>query len=112
MFKGKTDVVVTDGFTGNIVLKTGEGFADTFQSLLGMGQSFRVDSQLQGSALVHYIDLTSMAKRIDYKEYGGACLLGVNGNVIVAHVCCSVCCLRSRSDNTNITANAGKSKED
>ncbi len=85
MFKGKVDVVVTDGFTGNIVLKTGEGFADTFQSLLGIGQSFRVDSQLQGSALVHYIDLTSMAKRIDYKEYGGACLLGVNGNVIVAH---------------------------
>jgi glycerol-3-phosphate acyltransferase PlsX len=85
MFKGKTDVVVTDGFTGNIVLKTGEGFADTFQSLLGIGQSFGIDSQLQGSALVHYIDLTSMAKRIDYKEYGGACLLGVNGNVIVAH---------------------------
>jgi glycerol-3-phosphate acyltransferase PlsX len=85
ILKGKADVIVTDGFTGNIVLKTIEGFGDTFQSLLGIGQSFRVDHHLQGSALVHYVDLTSMVNRMDYKEYGGACLLGINGNIIVAH---------------------------
>jgi len=82
---GRVDVVVTDGFTGNIVLKTLEGLGDTFQGLLGIGQSTKVDQQLQGSALVHYIDLTSMVKRMDYKEYGGACLLGVKGNIIIAH---------------------------
>ena len=85
ILRGKADVIVTDGFTGNIVLKTMEGFGDTFQDLLGIGQSFKVDHQLQGSALVHYVDLTSMVKRMDYKEYGGACLLGVKGNIIVAH---------------------------
>lgn len=85
LLSGKSDVIVTDGFTGNIVLKSLEGFVDIFQHLLGIGQSFNVDRHLQGSALVHYIDLTSMVKRMDYKEYGGACLLGVNGNIIVAH---------------------------
>ena len=85
ILKGKADVLVTDGFTGNIVLKSLEGFVDMFQNLLGIGQSFRVDHHLQGSALVHYADITSMVKRMDYKEYGGACLLGVQGNIIVAH---------------------------
>ena len=81
----KADVVVTDGFTGNIVLKALEGFGDAFLNVLGMGRSFKVDQQLQGSALVHYVELASMVKRLDYKEYGGSCLLGVNGNIIVAH---------------------------
>lgn len=81
----KADVVVTDGFTGNIVLKALEGFGDAFLNVLGIGRSFKIDKQLQGSALVHYVELASMAKRMDYKEYGGACLLGVNGNIIVAH---------------------------
>jgi glycerol-3-phosphate acyltransferase PlsX len=85
ILNGKTDVIVTDGFTGNIVLKSLEGFVDIFQHLLGRGQSLNIDRHLQGSALVHYSDLTSMVKRMDYKEYGGACLLGVNGNIIVAH---------------------------
>ena len=81
----KADVVITDGFTGNIVLKALEGFGDAFLNVLGMGRSFKVDEQLQGSALVHYVELASMVKRLDYKEYGGSCLLGVNGNIIVAH---------------------------
>ena len=85
ILKGKTDVLVTDGFTGNIVLKTLEGLGDTFQNVLGTRQSFRVNNQLQGTELVHYVDLTSMSKRMDYKEYGGACLLGTKGNVVVAH---------------------------
>jgi glycerol-3-phosphate acyltransferase PlsX len=85
ILKNKADVIVTDGFTGNIVLKALEGFGDAFLNVLGIGRSFKIDRQLQGSALVHYIELSSMVKRMDYKEYGGACLLGVNGNIIVAH---------------------------
>jgi len=84
ILKGKAHVIVTDGFTGNIVLKTMEGFADTFHASLGIGR-LRADRHLQGSALVHYAELDSMVKRMDYRECGGACLLGVNGNIIVAH---------------------------
>ena len=82
---GKADVIVTDGFTGNILLKTIEGFSDVFQSFVSKSQLLKVDTQLYGSALAHYIDSTSMVRRMDYKEYGGAYLLGINGNVVVAH---------------------------
>lgn len=68
--KRTSDIIVTDGFTGNIVLKTIEGLSDTFfGSLRQAGQHL----------------LGSLARRTDYREYGGACLLGVNGNVIIAH---------------------------
>ena len=77
--KRKADIIVTDGFTGNIVIKTIEGMSDTFlSSARQVGQTF-------SSALLRDIGLGSLARRIDYQEYGGACLLGVNGNVIIAH---------------------------
>jgi phosphate acyltransferase len=82
---GKADVIVTDGFTGNIMLKTMEGFGEFFQNLLPVEQTTQVTQLLQGQSLVHYSDLILKAKRMDYKEYGGACLLGVNGNIIVSH---------------------------
>ena len=85
LLKGKADVIVTDGFTGNMVIKTIEGYSDIFQNLLGLGQASKVDHQLTGAALVNYVELASMVKRMDYKEYGGACLLGISGNVVVAH---------------------------
>jgi glycerol-3-phosphate acyltransferase PlsX len=85
MLKGKADVIVTDGFTGNIVLKTMEGFAGIFQNILGVGRAFELFPRLHGSGLVRYAKLGSLIKRMDYKEYGGACLLGINGNVVVAH---------------------------
>lgn len=80
------DVIVTDGFTGNIVLKTIEGLGDTFMSLLRqVGHVFSTAYHLQGRTLLQDIGLGSWVKRVDYREYGGACLLGVNGNIIVAH---------------------------
>ena len=80
------DVIVTDGFTGNIVLKTIEGLGDTFLSLLGQaGHILSAAYHFQGRALLQDIGLGSWVKRVDYREYGGACLLGVNGNIIVAH---------------------------
>ncbi len=80
-----TDVIVTDGFTGNIVLKTIEGLGDTFLQLRQVGQLFSKAYHLQGRALLLDVGLGSLIKRIDYREYGGACLLGVNGNIIIAH---------------------------
>jgi glycerol-3-phosphate acyltransferase PlsX len=80
------DVIVTDGFTGNIVLKTIEGLGDTFVSLLRHGgHIFSTAYHLRGREFLRDIGLGSWVTRVDYREYGGACLLGVNGTVIVAH---------------------------
>ncbi len=80
------DVVVTDGFTGNIVLKTIEGFNDNFlTSVKEMGHVFSSVSRLKTRDLLRDIGLGAWTKKMDYSEYGGACLLGVNGNVIIAH---------------------------
>ncbi|MFA5316050.1 MAG: phosphate acyltransferase PlsX [Dehalococcoidales bacterium] len=82
----KADVIVTDGFTGNVVLKTMEGLSDMFvHSLNSIGRIFSTLYLRQGRALLNDIGLNSQIKRVDYREYGGACLLGVNGNVIIAH---------------------------
>ncbi len=68
------DVIVTDGFTGNIVLKTLEGLGDT---ILKWRQA--------GRTLLYDVGLGSLIRGVDYQEYGGASLLGVNGNFIIAH---------------------------
>jgi len=84
--KGKADVIVTDGFTGNIVLKTLEGVGDSFQNLQRqLGHALTSAYRVQGRLLLHLTGLGSWAKRMDYREAGGACLIGVNGNVIIAH---------------------------
>ncbi|MDI6815142.1 MAG: phosphate acyltransferase PlsX [Dehalococcoidales bacterium] len=84
--KGIVDIIVTDGFTGNIVLKALEGLGDTFQnSLRQIGHVFASAYRLPIRALHRDIGMDSWAKRVDYREYGGACLLGVNGNIIIAH---------------------------
>jgi glycerol-3-phosphate acyltransferase PlsX len=85
LFKGKTDIVVTDGFTGNIVLKTMEGFGEFFTELIQPERSLKVANGISGRALIQYSEIISKVKHMDYKEYGGACLLGVRGNIIVAH---------------------------
>ena len=84
--RGKTDVIVTDGFTGNIILKTLEGIsAHWLYSLLQSGQVFSKAYRLSLQALNRDIGMDAWAKRLDYRESGGACLLGVNGNIIIAH---------------------------
>ncbi len=84
--KRKADVIVTDGFTGNIVLKTIEGLGDTFVGVAATGRSYFLHCLPPARArLAPGYRLGFLGKRVDYTEYGGACLLGVNGNVIVAH---------------------------
>lgn len=83
--RGTTDILVTDGFTGNIVLKTIEGLGDTFLKLRQVGEILSAARHLQGRALLLDVGLGSLVKRMDYREYGGACLLGVNGNIIISH---------------------------
>lgn len=86
ILKVVADVVVTDGFTGNIVLKTIEGMSDSFLgSARQVGQVISSAYHFRGRDLLRDLGLGSWVNRIDYREYGGACLLGVNGNVIIAH---------------------------
>jgi len=86
ILKVTADVVVTDGFTGNIVLKTIEGLSDTFLgSVRQIGQVVSNVYHFRGRDLLRDLGLGSWVDRIDYREYGGACLLGVNGNIIIAH---------------------------
>jgi glycerol-3-phosphate acyltransferase PlsX len=79
----KVDVVVSDGFTGNVALKTLEGTAAftaaQFRSALGNTASARL-----GAALARK-DLRELQRRLDPETYGGAALLGLEGTVIIAH---------------------------
>lgn len=78
LFRGAADVLVTDGFTGNVVLKLLEGFAGMmFGWVAG-------ELQKQGADFGPEL-LAGIGRRIDYAEYGGAMLLGVAGAVVVGH---------------------------
>ena len=83
LFSGDADVIVCDGFTGNVTLKTGEGLVEMIESLLHaeLQSTFgtRVGYLLSGQAYRRF------RKRVDYSEYGGAPLLGLNGICIVGH---------------------------
>ncbi|HEY1815973.1 MAG TPA: phosphate acyltransferase PlsX [Kofleriaceae bacterium] len=93
LFRGVVDVIATDGFTGNIVLKTCEGIAE---GLFGLVQR-ELDTTPRarfGGALVKPA-LRALAKRIDYTEIGGALLAGVAKPAVIAH---------GRSDGTAIAS--------
>ncbi|MFC2044759.1 phosphate acyltransferase PlsX [Chloroflexota bacterium] len=84
--KGTADVIITDGFTGNIVLKTIEGLGTNWlYSLSQIGQTFSKAYSLPSRIMRRDMGMDSWTKRLDFQEYGGACLLGVNGNIIIAH---------------------------
>jgi glycerol-3-phosphate acyltransferase PlsX len=83
LYNGMADVVVTDGFVGNVVLKVSEGLAEAIIGILKekMGGSAR--------AKLGYLLLSpvfrSLARMVDYSEYGGAPLVGVDGVCIICH---------------------------
>lgn len=81
---GKFDVVICDGFVGNIVLKFAEGLATTLIKLMreAIGRASLIAKL---GALLLAPTLKKFAKQIDYAEYGGAPLLGVDGCYIIAH---------------------------
>ncbi len=83
LFNGRCDVIVCDGFVGNIVLKVSESLAESLSALLKreLGESFitRIGALLSKSAL------QAMKREMDYAEYGGAPLLGIDGICIICH---------------------------
>ncbi|MGH7816340.1 MAG: phosphate acyltransferase PlsX, partial [Candidatus Binatia bacterium] len=83
IFNGKVDVVVCDGFTGNIALKTMEGVASFAGEVLRCAFQKSVSSKL--GYLMSRNALKEAYRRLDYAEYGGAPLIGLDGVAIVAH---------------------------
>ncbi|MBC5996040.1 phosphate acyltransferase PlsX [Romboutsia ilealis] len=83
VINAKTDVIVCDGFTGNILLKSAEGVAMSVMGLLK--ETFLSSTKGKIGAMLLKDDLRKLKSFMDYAEYGGAPLLGVNGGVIKAH---------------------------
>lgn len=83
IFNGSCDVVVCDGFVGNIVLKTTEGVASYVFDLLKEALTKNLKSKL--GALLLKEELNQMKDKVDYRQYGGAPLLGLQGLVIIGH---------------------------
>jgi len=83
IFKGTVDVVVCDGFVGNVVLKTSEGLADVLMKMTS--QAMRQSSLAKIGATLTLPALKKLGKKLHYSEYGGAPLLGINGVAIVSH---------------------------
>lgn len=83
VYIGEADLIVTDGFTGNVTLKVSEGVVEVMLSMLKREIMSNVFSKIGFFFLKK--SLKRIKKKLDYSEYGGALLLGVNGIVIIGH---------------------------
>jgi glycerol-3-phosphate acyltransferase PlsX len=83
LFSGAADVIVCDGFTGNVVLKTSEGLVEAIDGLMADEMARSVTSQV-GSVLTRGA-LRRFRARLDYSEYGGAPLLGLRHLCVIGH---------------------------
>ena len=83
IFKGVTDVVVCDGFVGNVSLKTTEGLAQMLRAFLREEFSRNIFTKITG--LIAMPVLNAFRKRVDHRRYNGASLLGLKGIVVKSH---------------------------
>ena len=83
LYNGKIDVIVADGFVGNVALKISEGVANLVRTALK--ESLKATITGQVGALLSRSAFTDFKKRLDHTEYGGAPLLGVKGVCIITH---------------------------
>ena len=84
IFNGNANVVVCDGFTGNILLKTSEGVVSTIFTMMRQHIRKSLPAKL-GALMMKRKVFGNMKKQVDYAEYGGAPLLGINGCAIIGH---------------------------
>jgi len=83
VFNPEVDVIVCDGFTGNVILKVTEGFGEM---VVGMLMDEARQSPMYGAGLLMAKGaFRNLRKKVDYSEYGGAPLLGVNGACLIGH---------------------------
>ncbi|MBT8603190.1 phosphate acyltransferase PlsX [Polynucleobacter paneuropaeus] len=83
IFKGTTDIVVCDGFVGNVVLKASEGLAKMMSGLIR--EEFNRSLMTKIMATFAMVPLLRVRKRVDHRRYNGAVLLGLRGCVIKSH---------------------------
>ena len=83
IYTGKTDVIVCDGFIGNVALKVSEGLVDMVKQMLQ--ESLRATITRQIGYVLARSAFSDFKKRVDYSEFGGAPLLGVRGICIICH---------------------------
>lgn len=83
VFENKVDVIVCDGFVGNIVLKLSEGLGMTLSKTIKKEITSTILGKIGG--LLVRPSLKKMKKRLNYEQFGGAPLLGINGRCIIAH---------------------------
>lgn len=83
LFRGNVDVIVCDGFTGNIALKLSEGLAEHIGGMLKKAIKSSLRSQIGYALSKRAFD--ALRRRTDYSEYGGAPLLGIRGVTIIGH---------------------------
>ena len=83
IFKGTTDIVVCDGFVGNVALKTSEGLASMIGNFMKVEFSRNIFTKI--AAIVAYPVLTAFKNRMDHRRYNGAALLGLQGLVFKSH---------------------------
>ncbi|OGV71337.1 MAG: phosphate acyltransferase [Methylophilales bacterium RIFCSPHIGHO2_02_FULL_57_10] len=83
IYKGTVDVVVCDGFVGNVALKASEGLAQMMRTFIT--QEFKRNLLTRLSALLAMPVLNAFKKRVDHRRYNGASFLGLNGLVVKSH---------------------------
>jgi glycerol-3-phosphate acyltransferase PlsX len=83
IFKGTSEIVVCDGFVGNVALKTSEGVAALIVGFLK--EEFTRGPLTKLAAIAAYPVLSALKKRVDYRRYNGAALLGLRGLVFKSH---------------------------
>jgi glycerol-3-phosphate acyltransferase PlsX len=83
LFNGHVDVIVADGFVGNVALKISEGVANLVRTVLK--ESLKATITAQVGAMLSRSAFSDFKKRIDHTEYGGAPLLGLRGVCIITH---------------------------
>ena len=83
IYNGRADVIVCDGFTGNVALKTSEGLVEAMLQLMKEELSRNLRARL--GALLSVDSFRRLKKRLDYSEYGGAPLIGLRGVCIICH---------------------------
>ena len=83
IFKGTTDIVVCDGFVGNVVLKASEGLAKMMSGMIR--EEFNRSLLTKLMAICAMVPLLRVRKRVDHRRYNGAVLLGLRGCVIKSH---------------------------
>jgi glycerol-3-phosphate acyltransferase PlsX len=102
IFTGNVDVVVCDGFIGNVVLKVSEGLAETIMRMLKQEIADIATGRL--AYLFMKPALKNFKKKTDYAEYGGAPLLGIRGTCIISHGRSSSKAIRNALKTANISA--------